>query len=172
VLLTSKLNNDRTDSETITGNCGYPLYRRRPTADNGRSTIVKVNQQDIEIDNRWIVPYSPILLNTFNAHINDESCQPVYIPVSVAIYTKFQKFPFNSSWNVRVLHNVPLILITSPANILNSPINSFCPLVTALLIISIEYSPLLPYPLPIGSFSKLHVAASLLFIHMNVFSTD
>ena len=30
-------------------------------ADNGRSTIVKVNQRDIEIDNRWIVPYSPIL---------------------------------------------------------------------------------------------------------------
>ena len=38
-------------AETITGNCGYPLYRRRSTADNGRSTIVKVNQQDIEIDN-------------------------------------------------------------------------------------------------------------------------
>ena len=74
MLLTSKLNNDRTDSETITGNCGYPLYRRRPTADNGRSTIVKVNQQDIQFDNRWIVPYSPILSMTFNAHFNDESC--------------------------------------------------------------------------------------------------
>ena len=38
-------------AETITGNCGYPLYRRRSTALNGRSTIVKVNQQDIEINN-------------------------------------------------------------------------------------------------------------------------
>ena len=54
-------------SETITGNDGYPLYRRRSTADNGRSTIVKLNQQDFEIDNRWIVPYSPILSKTFKA---------------------------------------------------------------------------------------------------------
>lgn len=64
-------------SETITGNDGYPLYRRRSLADNGRSTIVKVNQQDIEIDNRWIVPYSPILSKTFKAHINVESCHSV-----------------------------------------------------------------------------------------------
>ncbi|XP_065172445.1 uncharacterized protein [Atheta coriaria] len=64
-------------SETITGNDGYPLYRRRSTADNGRSTIVKLNQQDIEVDNRWIVPYSPILSKTFKAHINVESCHSV-----------------------------------------------------------------------------------------------
>ena len=64
-------------AETITGNCGYPLFRQRSTSDNGRSKIVKVNQQDIEIDNRWIVPYSPILSKTFNAHINDESCHSV-----------------------------------------------------------------------------------------------
>ena len=38
-------------AETITGNCGYPLRRRRSTADNARSTILKINQQDIEIDN-------------------------------------------------------------------------------------------------------------------------
>ena len=60
-------------AETITGNYGYSLYRRRSTTDNGRSTIVKVNQQDIEIDNRWIVPYYPILSKTFKAHINVES---------------------------------------------------------------------------------------------------
>ena len=55
-------------AETITGNCGYPLYSRR-------SATVKVNQQDI--GNRWIVPYPPILSKTFNAHINDESCHSV-----------------------------------------------------------------------------------------------
>jgi len=43
-------------SGTITGNYGYPLYRRRSLADYGRSTVVKVNQQDIEIDNWRIVP--------------------------------------------------------------------------------------------------------------------
>ncbi|XP_073821564.1 uncharacterized protein [Musca autumnalis] len=64
-------------AETITGNDGYPLYRRRSTSDNGRSTMVKVNQQDIEIDNSWIVPYSPLLSKTFKAHINVESCHSV-----------------------------------------------------------------------------------------------
>lgn len=64
-------------AETITGSDGYPLYRRRSTADNGRSTIVKVNQQDIEVDNRWIVPYSPLLSKTFKAHTNVESCHSV-----------------------------------------------------------------------------------------------
>ncbi|XP_072380799.1 uncharacterized protein [Diabrotica undecimpunctata] len=64
-------------SETITGNDGYPLYRRQSTADNGRSTIVKLNQQYIELDNRWIVPCSPILSKTFKAHINVKSCHSV-----------------------------------------------------------------------------------------------
>ena len=64
-------------AETNKGNDGYPLHRRRSTADNGKSTIVKVNQQYIEIDNRLIVHYSPILSKTFNAHINDESCHSV-----------------------------------------------------------------------------------------------
>ncbi|XP_043262456.1 uncharacterized protein LOC122403167 [Colletes gigas] len=65
------------DSETITGNDGYPKYRRRSTQDNGRSTTVKVRTQEIEVDNRWIVPYSPILSKTFKAHINVEYCNSV-----------------------------------------------------------------------------------------------
>jgi len=48
-------------AETITRNDGYPLYRRRSTKDNEILSIVKVNQHGIEIDNRLIVPYSPIL---------------------------------------------------------------------------------------------------------------
>jgi hypothetical protein len=69
-----KLNSRTLISETITENDDYPLYRRRSLADNGRSTIFF---QDIEIDNRWIVPYSPILSKTFKAHINVESCYSV-----------------------------------------------------------------------------------------------
>jgi hypothetical protein len=57
-------------SETITGNDGYPLYRRRSIDDNGNSTTVKVNRQDIEGDNRWVVPFSPLLCKAYKAHIN------------------------------------------------------------------------------------------------------
>lgn len=63
--------------DTITGNDGYPLYRRRSTDDNGKSTVIKVRNQDIVVDNRWIVPYSPILSKMFKAHINVEYCNSV-----------------------------------------------------------------------------------------------
>ena len=57
-------------AETITGKCGYPPYCRRSTADNGTSTIVKVNQQDIKIDNRLLVPYSPIPISMHTSMMN------------------------------------------------------------------------------------------------------
>ncbi|XP_031333941.1 uncharacterized protein LOC116163953 [Photinus pyralis] len=63
--------------ETITGNDGYPLYRRRSTHDNGKSIMVKVRNNDVEIDNRWIVPYSPLLSKIYKAHINVEYCNSV-----------------------------------------------------------------------------------------------
>ncbi|XP_054746359.1 uncharacterized protein LOC129250789 [Anastrepha obliqua] len=64
-------------AETITGDDGYPKYRRRSTEDNGKSTVIKLQNQGVEIDNRWIVPYSPILSKMFNAHINVEYCNSV-----------------------------------------------------------------------------------------------
>ncbi|XP_063907387.1 uncharacterized protein LOC135125669 [Zophobas morio] len=64
-------------AETITGNDGYPLYRRRSVADNGRSVVVKVRGQNVDVDNRWIVPYSPILSKAFESHINVEYCNSV-----------------------------------------------------------------------------------------------
>ncbi|UYV84655.1 hypothetical protein LAZ67_X002997 [Cordylochernes scorpioides] len=38
---------------------------------------IKVHSIDIEVDNRWIVPYSPLLSRTFKAHINVEYCNSV-----------------------------------------------------------------------------------------------
>ena len=49
---------------------GYPRYRRR---DNGRT--IKV--MDVELDNRWVVPYNPWLLLKYAAHINVEACMSI-----------------------------------------------------------------------------------------------
>lgn len=64
-------------AETITGNDGYPFCRRRSVVENGRLVVVKVRRQNVDIDNRWIVPYSPILSKAFETHINMEYCNSV-----------------------------------------------------------------------------------------------
>lgn len=48
--------------ENISKNDGYPLYRQRSTDDNGRSTIVKMNQLAIEVNNHWLIPFSSVTL--------------------------------------------------------------------------------------------------------------
>lgn len=55
-------------AETITGNDGHPLYRRRSPDDNGRTITTKVKGNDFVVDNSWIVPYSP-LLSKHSRHI-------------------------------------------------------------------------------------------------------
>ncbi|XP_074000087.1 uncharacterized protein [Rhodnius prolixus] len=64
-------------NDTVTHVDGYPIYRRRSTENGGQSFIKTTNNGDIDIDNRWVVPYSPLLSKTFNAHINVESCSSV-----------------------------------------------------------------------------------------------
>lgn len=39
--------------------------------------MLKVKGNDIDVDNRWIVPYSPILSKAYKAHINVEYCNSV-----------------------------------------------------------------------------------------------
>lgn len=63
--------------ETQTGGDGYPLYRRRKPDDGGHTTIIKINNTEFEIDNRWVVPYNPLLSKMFKAHINVELCNSV-----------------------------------------------------------------------------------------------
>lgn len=64
-------------NDTITNVDGYPIYRRRNIDNGGQSFIKKINNADIDIDSRWVVPYSPLLSKTFNAHINVEFCSSV-----------------------------------------------------------------------------------------------
>ncbi|GFQ71965.1 ATP-dependent DNA helicase [Trichonephila clavata] len=59
--------------ETQTGEDGYPQYRRRSPENGGIVTQIKENN----VDNRWVVPYNPVLSRTFNAHINVEFCNSV-----------------------------------------------------------------------------------------------
>ncbi len=65
--------------ETQTATDGYPVYRRRNPTEEGLTALLKSGRknQDLEIDNRWIVPYSPLLLKMFDAHINVEYCNSV-----------------------------------------------------------------------------------------------
>ncbi|XP_014767446.1 uncharacterized protein LOC106867169 [Octopus bimaculoides] len=58
---------------TQTGADGYPSYRRRKPQNGGFTANIAQH----EVDNRWIVPYCPLLSKIFNAHINVESCNSV-----------------------------------------------------------------------------------------------
>jgi len=65
-------------NDTITNIDGYPLYRRRDTDNGGQSyQLRKSNRETIDIDNRWVVLYSPYLCKTYKAHINVEVCSSV-----------------------------------------------------------------------------------------------
>ena len=52
---------------TIVDQDGFPVYRRRDT----RRTVQK---QDVHLDNRFVVPYSPHLLLKYRTHLNVEWC--------------------------------------------------------------------------------------------------
>ncbi|XP_027166434.1 uncharacterized protein LOC113766438 [Coffea eugenioides] len=56
--------------KTFHGDNAYPTYQRR---NNGYKMMVRGH----EVDNRWVVPYSPYLLAKFNCHLNVEICSTV-----------------------------------------------------------------------------------------------
>jgi len=60
-------------SHTSPGDDGYPKYRRLSPEEGGQIAIIRNNN----IDNRWVVPYNPLLLKIFDAHINVELCSSV-----------------------------------------------------------------------------------------------
>ncbi|XP_078521565.1 uncharacterized protein LOC144790723 [Lissotriton helveticus] len=64
-------------NETETGVNGYPIYQRRNTEHGGHTVTMTVRGQEVTVNNQWVVPYSPLLCRTFNAHINIEYCQSV-----------------------------------------------------------------------------------------------
>ncbi|XP_044575115.1 uncharacterized protein LOC123258925 [Cotesia glomerata] len=73
---TKRFSKDFTN-DMVTHVNGYPIYRRRSTENGGQSFVKTINKADIDIDNRWVVPYSSLLSKTFDAHINVELCSSV-----------------------------------------------------------------------------------------------
>ena len=59
-------------SETSFDSDGYPLYWRR---DNG----IQVWKNNVQLDNRWVVPHNLTVLKKYQAHINVESCNKTYL---------------------------------------------------------------------------------------------
>ena len=52
----------------------YPEYKRQSPANGGRTVVTKIKKNEVVIDNKWIVPYSPFLSLRYNCHINVEVC--------------------------------------------------------------------------------------------------
>ena len=61
-------------SYTQSNDDGYPLYQRRQTTQGGFAFKKKKHKDHVIIDNRWVVPYNPYLLEKYEAHINVEVC--------------------------------------------------------------------------------------------------
>ena len=66
---------------TEQGQDSYPKYRRRNPEDGGNTGVIKMKQNghyvEQQITNQWRVPYNPVLLKHFNAHINVELCSSI-----------------------------------------------------------------------------------------------
>ncbi|GFQ94560.1 helitron_like_N domain-containing protein [Trichonephila clavata] len=45
--------------------------------DGGFSSVINVHHSEVLVDNRWIVPYCPLLSRIFCAHINIEYCNSI-----------------------------------------------------------------------------------------------
>ncbi|XP_018803852.1 PREDICTED: uncharacterized protein LOC108978162 [Bactrocera latifrons] len=67
---------------TSTSDDGYPKYHRRSPEQGWQIATVKNN----DVDNRWIVPYNPLLLKIFDVHINVELCNSIK---SIQCVTKY-----------------------------------------------------------------------------------
>jgi hypothetical protein len=66
---------------TEQGNDGYPKYRRKSPEDSGNTITIQHRRTgpttQLEVDNRWIVPYNPWLLRQMNCHTNVEICSSI-----------------------------------------------------------------------------------------------
>merc|ERR1712197_30407 len=62
---------------TEIGDDSFPEYCRRSEYDGGHVAVKYINGTEHVLDNGWVVPYNPYLLNRFECHINVEYCHSV-----------------------------------------------------------------------------------------------
>jgi hypothetical protein len=63
--------------ETTVAEDGYSLYRRRNDPQTAFHKMVRGTR--VDVDNRWVVPYSPYLTRRYRAHINVEVCSSIKV---------------------------------------------------------------------------------------------
>ena len=63
--------------QTHTGNDSYPQYKRRHPDQEEHTGQKFVSGQEFTVDNRWVVPYNPFLLQQFDCHLNVEICASI-----------------------------------------------------------------------------------------------
>lgn len=90
-------------TETQTGEDGYPVYRRRDVNNGGQVATLNIRGRTVTIDNRWVVPYSPISCRSFNAHINVEYCHSVQAIKYICKY--INKGSDQATFSIRNVHN-------------------------------------------------------------------
>jgi len=90
-------------SQAQTGEDGCPVYRRRDVNKGGQIATLTFRGQTINIGNRWVVPYSPILYRSFNAHTNVEYCHSVQ--AIKYIFKYINKVSDQAIFSVRNAHN-------------------------------------------------------------------
>ena len=92
----------------------------------------------IQCDSFYVGETKNSLSTRMSGH-RSSSINPNNLPLLVAIHNKSHQLPFNSCWNVRVLHNLPPNTIAISTTILNLPINLLCSLDTALVLTSFNF---------------------------------
>ena len=71
---------------TEVGTDSYPKYRRRCEEDGGGTCMKFFNNNEIQIDNRWVLPYNLWLLRQLNYYANVEICASIKSIKSVLKY--------------------------------------------------------------------------------------
>ena len=136
---------------------------------------MQTNRNSIKIF--WRSQPSFSIRNSLSTRINGHrfsSNSPDDLPLPLAIHTRSHKLPFDSCWNVRVLHNLPpnTNFITRH----HLPTNSFCLLDTALVLtldnFLLNFPPSIPCNPLVAPFKNSLVMPSLSCVHIYLLSSD